>query len=279
MSIGSVQPRHWSAWGGTLMLLLLSLLGVLTLGYPFLFAWVDPTAAPRALNAPLVFALLGPALLVLLVAELSSARLNARMIAVLGILTALNAVLRLPAGPGDAPTFFFLIILTGYVYGPRFGFLHGVLTMFVSSLLTGGVWPGLPYQMFVCGWMGMSMGWVGLLFRPAAGSRREWALLVAAGYVWGLLFGALMNLQFWPFGPPGDIGWEPGLGLPETLRRYWSFYLLTSLAWDSTRAIGNVMLIAALGRPVVKELRRFHDRFQFTSAPVVHSASAERPHP
>ena len=54
------------------------------------------------------------------------------------------------------------------------------------------------------------------------------------------------------------------MGLGETLRRYGAFYLVTSLAWDSTRAIGNVVLILALGRAVLKELRRFKARFEFT---------------
>jgi len=39
---------------------------------------------------------------------------------------------------------------------------------------------------------------------------------------------------------------------------------VTSLAWDAVRAIGNAILIALLGRTVLKELRRFRDRFWFT---------------
>ncbi|MBX0327117.1 ECF transporter S component, partial [Oscillochloris sp. ZM17-4] len=77
------------------------------------------------------------------------------------------------------------------------------------------------------------------------------------------LFGALMNLWFWPFSPPGELAWSPGMGFGETLRRYLLFYGVTSFAWDSLRAIGNVLLVAALGRPILKELRRFKARFQF----------------
>lgn len=92
----------------------------------------------------------------------------------------------------------------------------------------------------------------------------ELVMLAGYGYLWGLLFGALMNLWFWPFSPPGALAWEPGLGLAETLRRYATFYMLTSFAWDSVRALGNAALILLLGRPVLKELRRFRDRFSFT---------------
>ena len=195
-----------------------------------------------------------------------SGRLSARSVAVLGVLTALVAVLRLPAGPGDAPTFFFLIILAGYVYGAGFGFLLGALGLFVSALLTGGVGPWMPFQMLVSGWMGLCAGLLAPLGRRLrAGSWGELGLLAAYGYLWGLLFGALMNLWFWPFSPPSEFSWSPGMGLGETLRRYSAFYLLTSFAWDSLRALGNAALILALGRPVLKELRRFRARFEFSA--------------
>jgi energy-coupling factor transport system substrate-specific component len=243
------------------------LLGLAAFLYPFFLSGRLPGGdnAAHAAAAPLIFAVLGPALLALLLAELSGGRLSARSIAVLGVLTALVAVLRLPAGPGDAPTFFFLIIVAGYVYGPGFGFLLGALGLFVSALLTGGVGPWMPFQMLVSGWMGLCAGLLaplGRRLRP--GSWAELGLLAAYGYLWGLLFGALMNLWFWPFSPPGQLSWAPGMGLGETLRRYGAFYLLTSFAWDSLRAIGNAALIAALGRPVLKELRRFHARFEFS---------------
>jgi energy-coupling factor transport system substrate-specific component len=203
----------------------------------------------------------------LLVADLGAGRLNAKTVAVLGVLTAINAVLRLPAGPGDAPTFFFLVILAGYVYGGRFGFLMGALSLLVSALLTGGVGPWMPFQMFVMGWMGLGTALLRPLGRRLGPGRwHELVLLCGYGYLWGLLFGALMNLWSWPLLGAGALYWEPGLGLAETLRRYWAFYATTSLAWDSLRALTNVVLIATLGRVVLKELRRFQTRFHFEVA-------------
>ncbi len=253
---------------GTLLALLCAM-GAAAFVYPFFLsspALANDSAA-HAADAPLIFVVLGPALLALLLAELGAGRLNAKTVAVLGVLTAINAVLRLPAGPGDTPAFFFLIILAGYVYGGRFGFLMGALALLVSALLTGGVGPWMPFQMFVTGWMGLGTA----ALRPARdrlrpGGRAELALLCAYGYIWGLLFGALMNLWSWPLLGAGALYWEPGLGLAETMRRYWGFYLATSLAWDSLRALANVVLIAALGRPVLKELRRFQARFHFEIA-------------
>lgn len=263
----TTRPAGMARLAGGATLALVCLLGAAAFLYPFFLAGPGPVdeAASHSADAPLIFAALGPALLVLLVAELGAGRLNARTVAVLGVLTALNAVLRLPAGPGDAPTFFFLVILAGYVYGGRFGFLLGALSLFVSALLTGGVGPWMPFQMFVMGWMGLASGGLGRLARARApGSRRELAALALWGYLWGYLFGALMNLWSWPFAAGDALHWQPGLGLPETLRRYWAFYALTSLAWDSLRALGNLALILILGPLVLKELRRFQARFHWS---------------
>lgn len=251
---------------GGLSLALICALGLAAFLYPFFLSARLPggDSGAHAATAPLIFAILGPAMLVLMLAELSAGRLSTRSLAVLGVLTGLTAVLRLPAGPGDSPTFFFLIILAGYVYGARFGFLLGAAGLLVSAILTGGVGPWLPFQMFASGWMGLGAGLLGPLGRRLRpGSWAEIGLLCAYGYLWGLLFGALMNLWFWPFSPPGELAWSPGMGLGETLRRYLIFYGVTSFAWDSLRAIGNLLLIAALGRPILKELRRFKSRFQF----------------
>lgn len=268
VSLGRDSPgsRRAARFASGVVLALVCLLGAAAFLYPFMLtqpALAGPAGA-HAADAPLIFALLGPALLLLLLAELGAGRLNARTVAVLGILTAINAVLRLPVGPGDSPTFFFLTILAGYVYGGRFGFLLGALSLAASALLTGGVGPWMPFQMFVMGWMGLSAAALrplGRRLRP--GDPAEVALLCAFGYLWGLLFGALMNLWSWPFAGAGALFWQPGLGLGETLRRYWGFYLLTSLGWDSLRAIGNVVLLATVGPLALKELRRFQRRFHF----------------
>ena len=164
----------------------------------------------RASDAPLIFGVLMPLLLLLVLAELGSHRANAKLIAALGILTAINAVLRIPVGIGDSPSFFFLPILLGYAYGARFGFLLGSLSMFVSALLTFGIGPWLPFQMFALGWLGM--GAAGL--RPLGQRLGRMGRDPAAGrygYVGGMAFGALMNIYSWPFSlGMGGMGWQPG---------------------------------------------------------------------
>ena len=246
----------------TLLTLLVSMLGLAAFGYPFLLTALPAVSDGnvRLSDAPIIFGVLMPLLLLLLLADLSNGRLNSKLVAALGMLVAINAVLRLPVGIGDSPTFFFLPILLGYVYGGRFAFLHGALSLFVSALLTSGVGPWLPFQMLAMGWLGMGAAGLRLLRLPE-NSWQEIVALCAYSYVACMLFGALMNIYFWPFGGAGALGWQPGLSFTQTLQRYWAFYVVQSLAWDALRAVSTTVLVAVLGRPLLRLLRRFRQRF------------------
>ena len=221
-------------------------------------------------ETPLLYILLLTLCLVVLLYEVQGGAVKSRQVALLGVLVAINSVLRfieiaIP-GPGGFTPIFFLIIMTGVVFGGRFGFLMGALTLFVSALITGGVGPWLPGQMFTAGWMGMSAA----LCRPLlerlhlSGKKAEIWLLMGVGAVWGLAYGAIMNLWAWPFvAGPADQYWAPGVGLLETLHRYGVYYLVTSLAWDLAGSAGNVLLIGIFGAPTLKALRRFEQRLVF----------------
>jgi energy-coupling factor transport system substrate-specific component len=63
---------------------------------------------------------------------------NSKMIALLGMLVAVDAALRLIPSLLGASPIFLLIILVGYAYGASFGFLMGSLTLLVSAFITGG---------------------------------------------------------------------------------------------------------------------------------------------
>jgi energy-coupling factor transport system substrate-specific component len=207
--------------------------------------------------------------------------------------------------PGGFSPIFAPIIIAGYVFGGRFGFLMGTFTLLASALVTGGVGPWLPYQMFTAGWAGLSAGWMGQISEWArervsesvnqrvsesasqrernsrftfyvsrftfdvsritqSTSRLEILTLCLFGFIWGLLYGAIMNIYFWPFAVgSAEQTWAPGIGLGETLARYGAFYAVTSLAWDLARAAGNVALILILGAPMIKALERFRRRFHF----------------
>lgn len=255
-----------SLWS-TAILLAASLVGVVSFVYPFFVPRqeVGFRAMAHAQDAPLVFVVLVALCLGAVVGNLGSGQMNAKMVAVLGILAAINAVLRLVPGPAGFAAVFFLPILCGYVYGPTFGFLLGALSLLVSALLGGGVGPWLPYQMFATGWVGLLSAMLPERLLRRLG-RAEVPVLALWGFGLGLLFGALMNLWFWPFVfVPGQssLYWQPGLSLGQTLQRYALFYGATSFAWDMGRAGGNFLLILLFGAPILRLLRRFRQRFRF----------------
>lgn len=235
-----------------------ALVGVAAFLYPFFL----PAGVDQAASAPLLaVVLLLLALLVLLV-EVQGQAVSAKVVAALGVMVAITSVLRFVEvaipGPGGFSPIFAPIILGGYVFGARFGFLMGTMTLLVSALITAGVGPWLPYQMFAAGWVGLSAGWLPHPRRP----RLEVALLAAFGVVWGLLFGLIMNLYSWPFIMGGAAAQED-LTLWQGALRYLTYYATTSLLWDVVRSAGNGLLILALGLPAVRALSRFRDRFHF----------------
>lgn len=238
------------------------------------FAFLSPFLLPGATGAspdliqtqiaPLLTAALVGLSVLALVVEVQGQTLSAKTIALLGVLVALTSVLRfvdvvIPL-PGGFSPIFVPIILAGYVFGPRFGFLMGALTLPVSSLITGGVGPWLPFQMFAAGWAGLTAGW---LPHPK-GRAASVSMLCAFGFIWGLLYGAIINLYFWPFAlGPVEQSWTQGLSLRVALARYATFYTVTSLGWDLVRAFWNLILLLVLTTPLVKVLTRFQRRFTF----------------
>ncbi len=248
--------QHWIA---ATSYVLVSLVGIATFLYPF---WSPVGDADKARIAPLAMMLLIGLCLIALLFDAQSHRLNTKSIALLGVIVAINSVLRfievsLP-GPGGFTPVFFLIILCGAVFGARFGFLTGAMTLLFSAIITGGVGPWLPYQMFTAGWMGLSAGWC--VPRRLAGARAEIALLAAFGALWGFAYGAIMNLWSWPFSLPREqLNAPPG----ELLARYGAYYAATSFVWDLFGALGNAMLILLFGYAALRVLRRFKGRFEF----------------
>lgn len=279
------------SWGkqraSTGVLALASAVGILAFLYPFLLPYVNQPLDERGRGVvvPLLFAALAAACLLVLLFELQGRALGpsrSRLVALLGVLVAFDAALRLIPSLLGASPIFLLIILAGYCYGAEFGFLMGSLTLLLSALITGGVGPWLPYQMLAAGWVGMTAGWL-----PRLRGRWELALLAAFGAGWGFLFGALMNLWFWPFAAPGieqpvGLYWHPGMSPGETVWTYARFYLATSLAFDGTRALGNAALVLFLGRPVIAVLDRYRERFTWQpwvplGSPPLQAPERERP--
>lgn len=250
----------------TLTFVALNALGLVAYLSPFVSArFGSPNSRwfEHSTDAPLLFAAVAALCMLLVVADLTNGALTSKSLAVLAVLSALAAVLRTITLPAGANLYFFLVILGAYAFGPRLGFLLGALSFFLSAVVTGGIGPWLPFQMFAAAWMGLTAG----ALRPLAlalhiRGRGEIAIIIVHGIVWGFLYGAITNLWAWPFlvvGP--DISYQPGLGVIETLRRYWNYYLLTSLGWDLLRSVCNAVVVAFLGAPLLRALLRFKERF------------------
>ncbi|MER6305263.1 ECF transporter S component [Streptomyces sp. NPDC001657] len=260
-------------------LVLVSAIGVMAFGWPLLADSASGLAHSQ--DAPWLFAALLPMLLAVVLATIADVGLDAKAIAMLGVLAAAGAALRpLGAGTAGVEPMFFLMVLAGRVLGPGFGFVLGSVAMFASALLTGGVGPWLPFQMLTMGWVSMGAGLLpGAVEDPPAGAkpracgklrgRRELALLAAYGAVSAVLYGLVMNLQGWPYlaGMASGVSFVPGDPLDENLARYVAYCLATSLGWDLPRALVTVVLTVTLGGPVLKALRRATRRAAF-DAPV-----------
>lgn len=195
-------------------------------------------------------------LLVLGLVEVGTRRLDARLLALLAALAAIDTALRmlLLNGIGGFSPIFFLVLCAGYVFGPSYGFLTGATALLVSALATGGVGPWLPYEMFGVGWVGAAAGWAGLV------SKRT-LVLVVVGIAAGFAYGAILDVYDWTyFRGAAGFGWVPGMPVGAALAGFARYYLVTSLAYDAFRAAGNGVLVLFLGPAVLTALRRLRAR-------------------
>ena len=258
---GRSRPRS------TLVLTLASVAGLLMFVWPLLLR-PDPATlqAGAEVAPPFVFLLLLPVVVLVVLVELTEDGMDSKALAMLGVLTAVNAALRpLGAGLAGVELVFFLLVLAGRVFGAGFGFALGCTSLFASALLTSGVGPWLPYQMFCSAWIGLGAGLLPrrLLGRDLTG-RAEIVLLGAYGVVSAYGFGLLMNLSSWPFilgiavtGHEGSLSYVAGGPLVENLHRFLVYTVLTSTGgWDTGRAITNTVALVVLGPAILATLRR-----------------------
>ena len=217
------------------------------------FSWplfLRPESGLRPEQAPIVFALVLPIVL----SEVAGGRMDARTLAMLGVLAAVGTILRpLSAGTAGFELVFFVLILAGRAFGAGFGFALGAITLFTSALITSGVGPWLPYQMLAAGFVGL---FAGLL--PRVRGRVEVVLLAGYGFVSAFAYGWVMDFSFWPFGIGNDtqISFDPALGPVENLHRFVLYNLATSMGWNLGRALTNALLIALVGPALLRLLRR-----------------------
>ncbi|WP_432153134.1 ECF transporter S component [Streptomyces tricolor] len=247
-------------------LALTSAVGVAALCWPFLAPPASQVSA-HAQDAPWLFAGLLILLVAVVAASISESALGPKAVAMLGVLAATGAALR-PIGAGTAgiEPMFFLMVLSGRVLGPGFGFALGSVTMFASALLTGGVGPWLPFQMLSMGWFTMGAG---LLPGPVRlRGRSELLMLAGYGFLAAFAYGTVMNLAGWTFmdGAASNISFVPGAPVAVNLARFGAYCMATSLGWDLGRAVCTVVLTLVLGPAVLRALRRATRRAAFETA-------------
>jgi energy-coupling factor transport system substrate-specific component len=243
------------------VLLVASVAGLMMFVWPLLVR-VEP--GTTRVDPPFLFLALLPVIVGVVLAEFSEGGMDSKVLAMLGVLTAINAVLRgLSAGTGGVELVFFLLILAGRVFGAGFGFAFGCTTLFASARLTAGVGPWLPFQMLAEDLVGAGAGLL-----PRARGRVEIALLVVYGILAAYAYGLLMNLSGWPFalgvevpGHTGSLSFVPGDSVLDNLHRFAVYTMLTSTgSFDTGRAITNAVAIVVLGPAVLVTLRRAQRR-------------------
>lgn len=178
-------------------------------------------------------------LLIIFFWSFEKGRLSSREVALVAVLGAVAAAGRIPfaALPNVQPTTF-LVIASGFALGPRAGFMVGSTAALVSNFFLGqGPWT--PWQMFAWGLAGSSAGVLKIVF-PNAGSKS----VAAFNFLWGYLFGWVMNLWFWAAftQPPG---WKTFLA--ACAASFW---------FDTLHALGNVLFHEVFGSGLLKILRR-----------------------
>ncbi len=184
--------------------------------------------------------------LVIFFAGFERSAVSSREVGVIAVMAALAAVLRVPFAPlpGVQPTTF-LVIIAGYVFGSRSGFMVGAVAALVSNFFLGqGPWT--PFQMLFWGLAGASAGLLGQLL-PKAGNTAMLSFSIA----WGYLFGWLMNLYFVVFFIK-PLAWR------AVLLAY-----AASFPMDTLHALGNACFYLLLGPQLIKVLRRFQEKMTY----------------
>jgi len=257
----TLRPRALAA------IVTVTLVGIGAFLWPLLLGF-SSSDANHTQDAPWIFLIMLPLLLLVVAAEIADGGMDAKAVALLGVLSGICAVLRpVTGGVSGVQLMFFLLVPAGRVLGPGFGFVLGNVAMFASAALTGGGGPWLPFQMLAAGWIGMFAGVL-----PRARGRAELWLLAGYGMLASIAYGFVLNLWFWPFGT-SDVGssaaitFQPGAPLADNLHRWLAFSLSTSLGFDIPRGVVTAVALLLVGRPVLLALRRAARRAAF-DAPV-----------
>jgi len=171
--------------------------------------------------------------------------LNSKEVALVATLATLAAVARVPFAvvAGLQPTTF-IVMISGYVFGARSGFMVGAIAALVSNIFLGqGPWT--PWQMLAWG----LAGGLGSFIAGGTGGYKKGAFAVAA-LCYGYVFGWIMNLWHWL-----------GFIYPLSLNTFLATYAL-SLPFDTMHAAGNLVFALVFGPTFYTVLSRFRNKIR-----------------
>lgn len=191
----------------------------------------------------------------------SQSRISSRAcVSMIAVTSALGVIGRLLDFPAGASGMFFVVIVTGYVFGPHMGQLIGMSSMMISAVITGAIGPWLGYQSIAMGIIGAAAG----VAHPLVASHMKKtysighgvfaALVIYAGFL-GLVYGSIINWWSWPFLDYGSsLSFDSSTSLALNVNHYLDFYIRTSLWWDAWAFAGNVIAFIVCGRHIIYAL-------------------------
>ena len=203
--------------------------------FPWFHAWVNWDLAATLLAILVILAFFF---------KFESVALGSKEIALVAMLATMSVVLRIPfaAIPSLQPCTF-LIICSGYVFGPISGFMVGAMTPLISNFFLGqGPWT--LYQMLAWGLIGYGVAYLRRFNLDRKG-------LIIIGVMCGFMFGFLTNIYFWLY-----------YLYPLTLRTL-ILAQISSFGFDTSHAVGNAIFLGLFGMRTIAILERYRKRFNW----------------
>lgn len=165
---------------------------------------------------------------------------------ILGAIAVAGRVLFAPI-PNVQPVTF-LVAVAGFAFGPLAGVALGAATaLFSNQFLGQGPWT--VWQMFAWGLVGFSAGLLRMIF-PVIKTK----ILIGFTFIWGYLFGWIMNMWFCTFFYFSYNAVNPGIGWIEVFL----MACIASFWFDTLHALGNVGFTLVFGAWALKNLDKIN---------------------
>lgn len=174
--------------------------------------------------------------------------LNSKEISFIAIYSAFTAAMRIPFVPipGVQPCSY-LIFVAGYVFGPLVGFVVGGNVALLSNIILGhGPWT--VYQIYGWGLFGVFGGLLSKYYEKRKKEINKW-LMSFIGLAFGFIYGWLLN------------SWYYVMSIRPLSFSGFILFNVTSVFFDLTHGIANVIFFFYFGERTIKILQRYRQRF------------------